>query len=152
MHGIQALTTIPDPRCRHERRYPLVSLLAIVLRTAMHPPTLPQARVEREIRRQMVNRCHSTTRTGRAVGMMIIIRSHAPEDGMTPTPTQRRLQQQIQPRVPRPDPSGRGCPRGGAHLPRRRPGVPVVRQDRRSDLPNRRPAERHPPEPPLSSV
>jgi len=78
MHGIQALTTIPDPRCRHERRYPLVSLLAIVLRTAMHPPTLPQARVEREIRRQMVNRCHSSTRTGRAVGMMIIIRIACP--------------------------------------------------------------------------
>ena len=35
MHGIQALTTIPDPRRRHGRCCPLVSLLAIVLRAAM---------------------------------------------------------------------------------------------------------------------
>jgi len=37
MNVIQALTTIPDPcrRCGH--RYPLFSLLAVVLRAAMHP-------------------------------------------------------------------------------------------------------------------
>jgi hypothetical protein len=35
MHVIQALKAIPDPRRRHGRRCPLVSLLAIVLRAAM---------------------------------------------------------------------------------------------------------------------
>ena len=35
MHGIQALTTIPDPHRRHGRRCPFISLLAIVLRAAM---------------------------------------------------------------------------------------------------------------------
>jgi len=39
MHGIQALTTIPDPRRRCGRHSPLVSLLSIVLRAAMHPST-----------------------------------------------------------------------------------------------------------------
>ena len=38
MCGIQALTTIPDPRRSRGRPSPRVSLLAIVLRTAMHPP------------------------------------------------------------------------------------------------------------------
>jgi len=38
MHGIQALTTIPDPRRRRGRHSSRVSLLAIVLRAAMHPP------------------------------------------------------------------------------------------------------------------
>ena len=37
MHGIQALTTIPDPRRRRGRHSPLFGLLAIVLRAAMHP-------------------------------------------------------------------------------------------------------------------
>jgi hypothetical protein len=36
MHGIQALTTIPDPRRRRGRHSPRISLLAIVLRAAMH--------------------------------------------------------------------------------------------------------------------
>ena len=35
MHGIQALTTIPDPRRRRGRHYPLFGLLAIVLRAAI---------------------------------------------------------------------------------------------------------------------
>jgi hypothetical protein len=36
MNVIQALTTIPDPRRRRGRHYPLFGLLAIVLRAAMH--------------------------------------------------------------------------------------------------------------------
>ena len=36
MNVIQALTTIPDPRRRRGRQYPLFGLLAIVLRAAMH--------------------------------------------------------------------------------------------------------------------
>ena len=36
MNVIQALTTIPDPRSRRGRHYPLFGLLAIVLRAAMH--------------------------------------------------------------------------------------------------------------------
>ncbi len=36
MHGIQALTTIPDPRRRRSRHSPLLSLLTLVLRAAMH--------------------------------------------------------------------------------------------------------------------
>ena len=36
MNGIQALKTIPDPRRRRGRHYPLFGLLAIVLRAAMH--------------------------------------------------------------------------------------------------------------------
>ena len=36
MNGIQALTTIPDPRSRRGRHYPLFGLLAIVLLAAMH--------------------------------------------------------------------------------------------------------------------
>jgi hypothetical protein len=39
MHGIQALTMIPDPRRRRSRHSPRISLLAIVLRAVMHPPT-----------------------------------------------------------------------------------------------------------------
>ncbi len=39
MHAIQVLSTIPDPRRRHGRHYPLYGFLAIVLRAAMHPPT-----------------------------------------------------------------------------------------------------------------
>ncbi len=39
MPGIQALTTLPDPRRRHGRHYPLYGFLAIVLLVAMHPPT-----------------------------------------------------------------------------------------------------------------
>jgi hypothetical protein len=42
--GIQALTTIPDPRCCCSRHYPRLSLLAIVLRAAVYPP---QTGVER---------------------------------------------------------------------------------------------------------
>ena len=38
MHGIQALTTILDPRRRRGRHYPLYGLLAIVLLVAMHHP------------------------------------------------------------------------------------------------------------------
>ncbi len=37
MHGIQALTTIPNPRRRRGHHSPRISLLAIVLRAAMHP-------------------------------------------------------------------------------------------------------------------
>ena len=36
MNVIQALTTIPDPRRRRGRQYPLFGLLAIVLLAAMH--------------------------------------------------------------------------------------------------------------------
>ncbi len=36
MHGIQALTTLPDPRRRRGRHSPRFSLRAIVLRAAMH--------------------------------------------------------------------------------------------------------------------
>jgi len=36
MNVIQALKTIPDPRRRRGRHYPLFGLLAIVLRAAMH--------------------------------------------------------------------------------------------------------------------
>jgi len=36
MNGIQALKTIPDPRSRRGRQYPLFGLLAIVLLAAMH--------------------------------------------------------------------------------------------------------------------
>ena len=36
MNVIQALKTIPDPRRRRDRHYPLFGLLAIVLRAAMH--------------------------------------------------------------------------------------------------------------------
>ena len=36
MNVIQALKTIPDPRSRRGRHYPLFGLLAIVLRAAMH--------------------------------------------------------------------------------------------------------------------
>ncbi len=36
MPGIQALTTLPDPRRRRGRHYPLFGLRAIVLRAAMH--------------------------------------------------------------------------------------------------------------------
>ncbi len=43
MHGIQALTTIPDPRRRRGRHSPRFSLRAIVLRAAMHP-TIPHMR------------------------------------------------------------------------------------------------------------
>ena len=47
MHGIQALTMIPDPRRRCGRHSPRFSLLAIVLIAAMHPQPPPQAGVER---------------------------------------------------------------------------------------------------------
>ena len=47
MHGIQALTTIPDPHRRRDRHYPRFGLLAIVLRAAMHPShTRVQGRTE----------------------------------------------------------------------------------------------------------
>jgi len=36
MNVIQALTTIPDPRRRRGRHYPLYGLLAIALLAAMH--------------------------------------------------------------------------------------------------------------------
>jgi hypothetical protein len=36
MNVIQALKTIPDPRSRRGRQYPLFGLLAIVLLAAMH--------------------------------------------------------------------------------------------------------------------
>jgi len=38
MNVVHALTTIPDLRSHSVRHYPLFSLLAIVLRAAMHPP------------------------------------------------------------------------------------------------------------------
>jgi hypothetical protein len=40
MNVVHALTTIPDLRSHSVRHYPLFSLLAIVLRAAMHPPRL----------------------------------------------------------------------------------------------------------------
>ena len=52
----------------------------------------------------MVNRFRSTERTGRSVGIMIIMimeGSRATEDGMDRTSTERLLQQQIQTLVPR---------------------------------------------------
>jgi len=48
MRGIQALTTIPDPRRRCGRLSPRVSLLAIVLRAAMHPPDPRKRGTERD--------------------------------------------------------------------------------------------------------
>jgi hypothetical protein len=54
MHGIQALTTIPDPHSRRGRHSPLVSLLAIVLLAAMHPPTPPCIRANRTFEQRYV--------------------------------------------------------------------------------------------------
>ena len=70
----------------------------------------------------MVNCCRSTARTSRSVEIMIIEGSYAPEDGMTPMPTQRLLLPQRQPRVPRPGPHplvpfARGGGVGGGGVP-----------------------------------